>query len=71
MPQYYNMAAENWNSEKSRDGLARQWCCKQVSTATNQHTTEELLEMVFSMQSMLRLYSGDQWEKLVVGAEAV
>jgi hypothetical protein len=41
---------------------------KQISIAANQHaTTEELLEMVFSVWSVLRLYSEAQREKLGVG----
>jgi hypothetical protein len=33
----------------------------------NKHAKiEELLEAMFSLQSLLRLYSEDQWEKLVI-----
>jgi hypothetical protein len=46
--------------------IAGQWHGKHVSVATTQHVTiRELLEVVFSMQSVLRLYSEDQWEKLI------
>jgi hypothetical protein len=31
---------------------ARKWFCKHVPVAMNIHTTEELLEVVFPMQSM-------------------
>jgi hypothetical protein len=46
--------------------ISRQWRGKYVSAATKQQTsTEELLEVVFSTQSMLRKYSEDQQQKLV------
>jgi hypothetical protein len=52
--------------EQAEVAIAKQWHGKHVSTAVNQHATiEELLEAVFSMQSVPRLYSEDQWEKLV------
>jgi hypothetical protein len=39
---------------------AKQWLGKHAPTATNSHaTTEELLEMMFSMQSVSRLYNKD------------
>jgi hypothetical protein len=38
--------------------VTRQWLNKHMSTAMDMHATiEELLEAVFSMWSMLRLYS--------------
>jgi hypothetical protein len=41
--------------------IASQQRGKQVSAATNKHTTiEELLEVVFSMRPILRLYNEDQ-----------
>jgi hypothetical protein len=43
----------------------RQWHDKHVSLATGTLTIEELLEMAFSMPSVLRLYSESHWEKLV------
>lgn len=36
---------------------ARQWHSKHISTATNKHTTKELLEAEFSVWSKPRLYS--------------
>jgi hypothetical protein len=40
--------------------VARQWHSKHFSVAPNTHTTvKELLDMVFSVQSMLRLYNED------------
>jgi hypothetical protein len=43
--------------------IARQWCDKHVSTAMNKHAAvEELLEVVFSMWYMLRLYNEHQLE---------
>jgi hypothetical protein len=42
--------------------IARQWFGKHVPVAMNIHTTE-LLEVVFSMQSMPRLYNEDQQDK--------
>jgi hypothetical protein len=47
--------------------IARQQHGKHVSAAKNQHSTiEELLEVVFSVWSVPRLYSEDQWNKLVI-----
>jgi hypothetical protein len=41
--------------------VARQQLSKCISAAMNQHATiEELLEVVFSMQSLPRLYNEDQ-----------
>jgi phosphosulfolactate phosphohydrolase-like enzyme len=41
--------------------IAVQWHGKHVSAATNQHATiEEVLKMVFSLQSVPRLYNEDQ-----------
>jgi hypothetical protein len=41
-----------------------------MSAATNTHATmEELLLVMFSVQSVLRLYSEDQWEKSVSESE--
>jgi hypothetical protein len=46
--------------------IATQWHDKHVSTAMNQQATiEELLEVVFSVWSALRLYGEDQQQKLV------
>jgi hypothetical protein len=43
--------------------VARQRRDKHVSAATNTHaTTEELLEAMFSMQSVSMLYSDGHWE---------
>jgi hypothetical protein len=48
------------------EAIARKRCGKHGSTSTNEHTTiEELLEAVFPVWSVLKLYSEDQWEKLV------
>jgi hypothetical protein len=44
--------------EPEEMAVARQWLDKHVSAATDMHATiEELLETMFSMQSILRLYS--------------
>jgi hypothetical protein len=52
--------------EQEEEAIARQWRCKHVSAATNQHATvEELLEALFSVRSVPTLYSEDQREKLV------
>jgi hypothetical protein len=52
--------------EQEDAAIARQQRRKQVSAATNRHATiEELLEVVFSLWCMQRLYSEDQQEKLV------
>jgi hypothetical protein len=52
--------------EQEEAAIARQRRHKRVSTSTNKHATvEELLEMVFSIWSVLRLYSEDQPEKSV------
>jgi hypothetical protein len=46
--------------------VARQRCGKNLSAAMNeQATVEELLEAVFSMQSVPKPYSENQQEKLV------
>jgi hypothetical protein len=53
--------------ERIDAAVARQWCSKKhVSAAVNQHATiEELLVVVFLMQSVPRLYSKEQWEKSI------
>jgi hypothetical protein len=44
---------------------------KHVPTATNTHTTtEELLEAMSSVQSVLRLYSNDEQEKLLMSQKS-
>lgn len=44
--------------------LAKQWLSKHLSAAVDVHPTiEKLLETMFPMQSILRLYSKDQNEK--------
>jgi hypothetical protein len=51
--------------EEEEAAIARQQDSKHVSAAMNQDaTTEELLEVVYSVQSVLRLYNEDQWKKL-------
>jgi hypothetical protein len=46
--------------------VARQQRSKHAPTATDMHATiEELLEGVFSVQSILRLYNKDQRDQLV------
>jgi hypothetical protein len=37
--------------------VTRQWRSEHISTATNKHTTKELLEAEFSVSSKQRLYS--------------
>jgi hypothetical protein len=52
--------------EQEEAAIARQRRGKHVSAATNQHATiEGVLEAVFSVWSVPRLYSEDQREKLV------
>jgi hypothetical protein len=52
--------------EKEEVAIATQSCGKHISAAINQHaTTDELLEAVFSVWFVPRLYSKDQQEKLV------
>jgi hypothetical protein len=46
------------DSEKT--SIARQWHSKHVSTVTNNHATEELLVVVFSIGSVPRLYKENQ-----------
>jgi hypothetical protein len=58
--------AESCNSETEEVAIARQWLSRHISAATNQHVTiAELMEVVFSVWSMLKLYSEGQNEKLV------
>jgi hypothetical protein len=52
--------------EREEAAIAMQQHSEHVSAAMNQHaTTEELLEVVFSVWSTPRLYSEDEQEKLV------
>jgi hypothetical protein len=53
--------AESENSLIRRDAITRQWLSKrQVSTATLTYaTTQEVLEAVFSMWSVQRIYNSD------------
>jgi hypothetical protein len=52
--------------ERIDAAISRQWNDEHVSAAKNQHATiAELLEAVFSMQSLPRLYGEDQREKLI------
>jgi hypothetical protein len=63
---YCDMTAERRNSGTKEAAIARQQRGKHISATTNQHeTVEELFESVFSVWSAPRLYSEDQWEKLV------
>jgi hypothetical protein len=56
-----DMMAESQTSLTRKATIARQGHDKHVSIAINQHATmEELLEVVFSVWSMLRLYSEAQ-----------
>jgi hypothetical protein len=49
--------------EQKEAAVAKQRCGKQISAATNKDATiEELLEAVFSMRFVLRLYVEDQRE---------
>jgi hypothetical protein len=49
------------NSRAKRHDLAWHWLGKDVSSATDMHiTTEELLEMKFSICSMPELYGEDK-----------
>jgi hypothetical protein len=58
--------AENRDSGTEDSVIARQWHSRHVSAATNQDVEiVDLLEVVFSVGSMLRLYSEDQQKKLV------
>jgi hypothetical protein len=48
--------------EPEETAIVRQWHAKTVSTGTHTHTKiEELLEVVFSTQFVLRVYSKDSW----------
>jgi hypothetical protein len=49
--------------DPEKTSIARQWLGKHIPAATNMHTTEELLEALFSMLSMSRLYNEDQQDK--------
>jgi hypothetical protein len=51
------MTSKTWNSGRIDGAIDRQQCGKHTLSAMNQHTTiEGLLEAVFCMRSMLRLY---------------
>jgi hypothetical protein len=51
---------------QNKTSFARQWHGKHIFAAMNQNTTtEELLEVEFSLWSVPRLYIGDLWEKSV------
>jgi hypothetical protein len=53
---------ESCNSERKEAAIATQRCGKHVSVSRNKHSTiEELLEVVFSLWSVLRLCSKDLW----------
>jgi hypothetical protein len=50
--------------ERIKVTIARQRCGKQVSTATDMHTTiEKSSEAMFSMRPVLMIYSKDEPEK--------
>jgi hypothetical protein len=49
-------------ADPEKTSNARQWHDKHVSAVTNNYTTEELLETVFSMWSVPRLYNENQLE---------
>jgi hypothetical protein len=52
--------------EHDETAIVRQWHGKCVSIAMNSHAAiEELLEAVFYVQFLLKLYGEDQWEKLL------
>jgi hypothetical protein len=52
------MTAESQNSGRRIGAIARQQLGKHTPGATDIHVTrEEILEVVFSVQSMLRLYN--------------
>jgi hypothetical protein len=52
--------------EPEETAVARQQFDKHVSAVMDMHATvEELLETMFSMQSMLRLYSESHWANLI------
>jgi hypothetical protein len=56
------------NRNTGTKGAARQRLGKNVSAATNQHETiQEILEAVFSIPSLTRLYSMDHHKALVLG----
>jgi hypothetical protein len=58
------MTPERRNSGAREMVIAREWLCKHIHCQTKAHTShmvttiEDLLEVVFSVQSMLRLYKG-------------
>jgi hypothetical protein len=50
--------SESWNNGKKEIAIAKQQRSKHIPTTINKYAiTEELLEAVFSIQSMTRLYS--------------
>jgi hypothetical protein len=54
--------------EPEKTAVARGRLGKEFSAATDMHATiEELLEAVFSIRSVQRLYTGDRKRKLVLG----
>jgi hypothetical protein len=60
------MMAESQNSGTNKVAIARQLCGKRASAAVNKRATiENLLEAMFSMPSLPRVYSEDEREKLV------
>jgi hypothetical protein len=60
------MMAESSNSGWNYAAIAGQWCVNHVAAALNKRATiKELLEAVFSIWSMLRLYNMDKREKWV------
>jgi hypothetical protein len=53
-------------AETEEAAIAMHQLSKHAPTTTDTHATVEgLLEVVFSMQSMLRIYNEDQWDQLV------
>jgi hypothetical protein len=63
--QQCDMKARKARIVEPETAVVRPWLNKLASTVMNQHTsTKELLETVFSMQSMPRLYSEDEQGKL-------
>jgi hypothetical protein len=58
------MKAENVGTvEPGETAVARHQLGEHVSTETNQEAIIELLEAMFSIRYVLRLYNEDQWDK--------
>jgi hypothetical protein len=74
---------ESWNTGMNKAAIGMQWhsisdgdtimqqLSKHAPTVRGTHTTEELLEAMSSVQSVLRLYSNDKQEKLLMSQKSM